>query len=190
MPPSKKKIQKGLDPPAMIVAKKTKFILVVALQLMILFAIIAAKTAILAHGTEVALRIKPVDPRDMLRGDYLAFRYDISDLDSNLFAYAPIKVGDTVYVGLVSEGKYWVAHSGIQKVKPAEAMGVFLIGKVDRTGGPISVVYGIEQYFIPEGKGAHVGRWQSSTESYAQVAISKSGKAVINKIYLNNKPWP
>ncbi|RUY82729.1 GDYXXLXY domain-containing protein, partial [Mesorhizobium sp. M7A.F.Ca.CA.001.10.2.1] len=40
--------------------------------------IIAGRAAILRNGKEVLLKIEPVDPRDLLRGDYIILGYDIS----------------------------------------------------------------------------------------------------------------
>ena len=50
--------------------KQTKFIIAIGIQLVILFAIIIFKSSVLIGGTEVLLKIEPVDPRDILRGDY------------------------------------------------------------------------------------------------------------------------
>ena len=44
------------------------------------------------------LRIAPVDQRDLLRGDYATFQYDISNLDSYYSRGEKIRNGDIVYV--------------------------------------------------------------------------------------------
>ncbi|PJC47845.1 MAG: hypothetical protein CO034_01100, partial [Parcubacteria group bacterium CG_4_9_14_0_2_um_filter_35_11] len=64
-----------------MLTKQTKFIIAIAIQLVIIFSIIIFKMAVLTGGAEVLLRIEPVDPRDPLRGDYLTFQYKISNLD-------------------------------------------------------------------------------------------------------------
>jgi hypothetical protein len=56
-----------------MITKQTKFIIAIVIQLVIIFTIIIFKIAVLRSGTEVLLRIKPVDPRDPLRGDHLTF---------------------------------------------------------------------------------------------------------------------
>ena len=71
--------------------KQTKFILAIALQLAVIFTIIIFKFSVFTGGTEVMLRIQPVDPRDPLRGDYVTFSYDISSVSSYQFEYSPIK---------------------------------------------------------------------------------------------------
>ena len=42
--------------------------------------VIAGRAAILRNGQEVVLSVEPVDPRDLLRGDYVRFGYEIAQL--------------------------------------------------------------------------------------------------------------
>ena len=184
-----------------MITKQTKFILAIALQVVIIFAIIIFKLSILASGTEVLLRIAPIDPRDLLRGDYVTFQYDISNRDSYYSRGQQIRNGDTVYVVLRQAGKYWTAQN-VQKTKPS-GNELFIKGKIESGGvesqtDPLSyqrfgssrlhVVYGIEQYFIPEDKGQNFNF--RNREAAAMVAIDESGNAALKKIYVDDKPWP
>ena len=55
--------------------------LVVALaQIGFLGWIIAGRAAILRDGREIVLKVEPVDPRDLLRGDYVRLGYEISSI--------------------------------------------------------------------------------------------------------------
>lgn len=171
-----------------MLTKETKFIIAIAIQLLIIFSIIIFKVMVLRGGIEVLLKIEPVDPRDPLRGDHLTFSYEISNLDSYLFNYSPIRDGDTVYIPLKQQGKYWVAAFGIQKTKPADG-GIFIRGKVaDSYGNKIRVIYGIEDYFIPEGTGQDFTFW--GREVAAKVSVDDNGNAVLKQIYVDGKPWP
>ncbi|RUV26721.1 MAG: hypothetical protein EOQ60_03660 [Mesorhizobium sp.] len=51
--------------------------------------IIAGRAAILRNGKEVLLKVEPVDPRDLLRGDYISLGYDISRIPVKLIANIP-----------------------------------------------------------------------------------------------------
>ncbi|MGO4832681.1 GDYXXLXY domain-containing protein, partial [Rhizobiaceae sp. 2RAB30] len=51
---------------------------------------IAGRAGVLRGGTEVLLRILPVDPRDLLRGDYVSLRYDIDRLPASIITNIPI----------------------------------------------------------------------------------------------------
>lgn len=165
-----------------MITKQTKFVLAIALQVAIIFTVIILKLSILNNGVEVLLQIAPVDPRDLLRGDYVTFQYNISRLDSYYSQKQKIENGDTVYVVLRQNGKYWVMKS-IQKTKPA-GDDLFIKGKVEGDG---RIIYGIEQYFIPEGKGQNFNFRNSRA---AAMVVIDDGNAVLKKIYIDDKPWP
>ena len=182
--------------------KLTKFTLAIALQVIIIFAIIIFKVSVLTGGTEVLLKIAPVDPTSPLRGDYATFQYDISNLDSYLLNGSQVRNGDTVYVVLYQSGKFWAAQSASLS-KPTGNYQIFIKGKVANGGvesqsgilpyqpsgsSRIHIVYGVEEYFIPEGKGRNFSFW--SKEAAASVAVDESGNAALKRIYVDGKPWP
>lgn len=166
--------------------KQTKFILAVALQVVIVFAIIIFKLSVLTGGTDVLLKIAPVDPRDLLRGDYATFQYDISIIDSYYANNQQIRNGDTVYVVLRQGGKYHTVQN-VQKTQPTSNE-LFIKGKVESGGSRFHVVYGIEQYFIPEDEGRNFSFWNK--EAAARVAVDNNGNAALKQIYVDDKPWP
>lgn len=187
----------------MVLDQKTKFIGAIIIQLVAIFSIILFKLLILGSGTEVILHVSPVDPRDYLRGDYVAFRYDISSISGYQFDYFPILNGDVVYVPLVKSGQYW-SFSGmpesVTKNKPKKGK-VYIKGTVvsgenigennyikswDRPA--IGIAYGIEQYFIPVGSGTNFSFWNHDVS--AAVQVGDSGEAVLKKIYVDGKEWP
>src|SRR3989339_695540 len=178
--------------------KQTKFILAIALQVIVVFAIIIFKVSILAGGTDVLLRITPLDPRDLLRGDYATFQYDISNINSYYANNQQIRNGDVIYIVLRQNGKYYVVQN-IQKIKPI-GNELFIRGRVEsgglgnqpdsfldpRFGGSrLHVIYGIEQYFISEGAGRNFSFWNK--EAAARVAIDDNGNATLKQIYINDK---
>ena len=178
--------------------KQTKFISAIALQLMILIVIIIFKVSVISSGTDILLEIEPVDPRDMLRGDYATFQYsDVSNVYSYNTGAQQIRNGDTVYVVLGQRGKYWTEER-IQKTKPVRGE-IFIKGKVDRGGEDdlayrsssryrLHITYGIEEYFIPEGKGQ--GFNFRNKDASARIAVDENGNAVLKEIYIDDKPWP
>jgi uncharacterized membrane-anchored protein len=170
-----------------MMTKRTKFILAGALQVAIIAAMIIVKMAILGNGTEVLLPIMPVDPRDMLRGDYIDLSYRISNIPSYMQEGQPYKSGETVYVVLrPTEGKSFAEK--IQKTKPT-AETIFIKGRVVSNYGSLNVKYGIEQYFIPEGKGQRINS-AITNNSVAVVVIDSNGNAVLKHLLVNNKIWP
>src|ERR1041385_6428724 len=109
--------------------KSTKFIFAIGLQIAIIFTIIIFKLLVLGTGTEVLLSVQPVDPTSPLRGDYVAFQYDISNIAKYLNYQIKPKNGDTVYVVLHQNGKYWIANT-TQLNKPTTSGTIFIKGKV------------------------------------------------------------
>jgi len=182
-----------------MLSKQTKFILAIAAQAVVILAIVVFKLAVLASGQQVLLHIAPIDPRDPFRGDYITFRYDISTIDSSLLTGEEIANGDTIYVLLQQQGKYWVA-SGVQKIFPygAQKAGqIYIKGKVISGGrnpyalttfGSLTVAYGIEQYFIPENTGRNVNFRQKDVG--AAVVIDDQGNPVLKQVYVDGQPWP
>lgn len=153
--------------------KTSKFLIGLAVQVLVILGIVIVKLAVLSGGTEIALRLVPVDPRDMLRGDYMTIRYDISSVPGYYFSYSPIQDGDTVYVPLIKNGLFWTATSGVSKNLPVQKNTdyVYIKGTVINGGaeasafsgnnnfnrfnntGNVSLKYNIEQYYVPEGLG-------------------------------------
>lgn len=184
-----------------MLTKQTKFISAVVLQIVVILSIIIFKLSILSGGTDVMLKIVPVDPRDLLRGDYVTFEYEISSVESYYARYDNIRNGDMVYVLLYPNGKYYGVRT-IQKNKPADGV-LYIKGRVDRGGEEsqadfgaypsfggtnLHVVYGIEEYFIPEGKGRNINFW--NTDVAARVSVDDNGNAVLKSLYVNDKVWP
>ncbi len=185
-------------------SKSAKFLLALLLQLLLVALVILLRLSILHGGTEVILRIAPVDPRDWLRGDYVTFQYDISTLDRALFTDGRIANGAQLFVLLAPRGSVWVAER-VSVERPLESGAVFLAGRVVRGGREsaedlggrsldvgretaVSVQYGIEQYFIPEGSGTLP--WGRNVESLAHVTVDRTGRGIVRSITVNGQPWP
>ena len=64
------------------IPKAALFGVAAMVQIVLLAAMITDRAQILRDGTEVKLQTRPVDPRDLLRGDYVVLGYDISQLSS------------------------------------------------------------------------------------------------------------
>jgi Uncharacterized membrane-anchored protein len=62
-------------------SKNYKTVLAVNLVLVLLFFAfsVVQKETLIGKGTEVLLRLAPVDPRSMMQGDYMALNYQIFD---------------------------------------------------------------------------------------------------------------
>jgi uncharacterized membrane-anchored protein len=171
--------------------KRNLLILVLALQTAWLLGTVVVQERALASGQTILLETSRVDPRDMLRGDYLILNYKISDLPTNLFL-PPVKkdlpVDTKIFVALVlgTNQFYEVRRASTNDLVPA-AGEVLLRGKSAdawwNATNSIHVAYGIENYFVTEGTGNPTGKLT------VQAVVPASGRAKIRQVFLDGKPY-
>lgn len=166
------------------------------LQTAILLFVIISHATILRTGAEVLLKTAPVDPRDLLRGDYVILNYDISHVSvTTLVGARPATDGErTLSVRLQKQANgYWgIAESSFEPL-PAETDTVVLKTQpfdyrpsADVT--TIGVDYGIENFYIPEGEGHHLEQAPADGALAVAVRVSASGTAQIKTLLLDGKP--
>ena len=165
-------------------ARERKVLLVTAAtQLLILVGMIALRAVPLVTGQTVLVRVQPVDPRDLFRGDYVILSYDFSRTSSETIEGLSAKErgswrkleGRPVYVPLVpdSTGTHYRAEK-VTVVKPES--GLFLKGQMERYG---SLKFGIESYFVQEGTGRVYEQAIRDRKLSAELAVSPSGQAAL-----------
>lgn len=175
-----------------------RILIVIALQTAALGYMIADRQAMLNSSRVVTLKVVPVDPRDIFRGDYVILSYAISNLDLlKLDGDDDLRGGDKVFVTLVpQQGGEWTAVA-IAKGKPVPVQGgVAIQGEVTHTNqaGPDTkattarVLYGIESYFVPEGTGRAIEDQARQGELSVDAAVDNSGRAAIKAIRRNGNP--
>ncbi len=166
--------------------KKKIFISIAIFWLIAIVGFIAVKEYTLQTGEEILLKTRPVDPRDLFRGDYVILSYEISrlDLDSLESDTFEFKNNDQVYVTLEKIEGYGVAK-GVFRQK--QSNNLFVKGKVvSDNDGVVSIEYGIESYFVPEGDGKEIERARNGNLD-VKVAIDKNGNAGIKSLILDGK---
>jgi uncharacterized membrane-anchored protein len=160
---------------------KSRFYGLVGFQLCLLLALIFYKQFTLLAGERILLETIPVDPREMFRGDYVALRYPISRLDRWLWKERSYQKGESVYVTLRRRGRFWDA-AAVSK-SPAGEGELFIRGRASRvTRDTMRVEYGIESYFVPEGKGLELER-RAGRGLIAEIAVDRNGRAVIRSVH-------
>jgi uncharacterized membrane-anchored protein len=109
---------------------RTKFIILVLLQVLLLVGIIGYREYWIAVGEKIMLRTAPVDPRDLFRGDYVRLSYEISNLDLNRLAgEESFKPNQSIYVTLDRDEDGACTASGVSSAPPAEGVR-FIEGRV------------------------------------------------------------
>jgi len=140
------------------------FPLVVALQALFLLGLAGTSYAASWFGQEIKLRTIPVDPRDMLYGDYVILAYEMSRLSPNVWQSegALPERGDPVYTVLApsenGDGTYAPIAAYPRRIEPADGQ-VVVKGRVEYAWEEeIVVKYGLERYYVPEGTGRALER--------------------------------
>ncbi|MBI5393242.1 GDYXXLXY domain-containing protein [Candidatus Woesearchaeota archaeon] len=131
----------------------------------------------LIFGETIALETRPVDPFDILRGQYIVINYKISTIP----LLKDAQLGDNVYV-LVQENENKIFdYSSASFVRPSQ--GRFIKGIVRNIANDkINIEYGIEQYFFERNAEFEMSNLTVS------VKVSSSGRAKISELLQNGKP--
>lgn len=163
--------------------------------------IIAGRAAILRNGAEVLLKVEPVDPRDLLRGDYVFLSYEISRIPLKLIANIPAdrtaSDDETLVVRLKPDADgYWrplAAWLG-KAPAPANAGEVDIAGHIfrgwsfgDDPDATVSPDYGIERFYLPEGEGLQIEKDMRLRPFGIRAAIASDGTAQIKALVDGDK---
>lgn len=157
---------------------------------------IVGRAAVLRDGREVLLKVEPVDPRDLLRGDYVILNYEISRIPLTIISDIG-EVGDrldtagkiTVRIGRDDDG-YWRARSawlGNPPAGPAGTGEIEIAGQIPPLnlayiGEDVRVTYGIERFYLPEGEGRAIERDMRVRPFGVRVAVPASGNAQVKAL--------
>ena len=161
------------------------FLAAVVLQILVLMGMIAGKAISHRTGDLILLRVVPVDPRDLFRGDYIILGYEISRIPPRGIDGLPVPrrwdnardwQGRTVYVRLVpeSDGQHY-GGGPVSTVPPPPGVR-FIEGTV---ADPFRITFGIESYFVQEGKGKRYEDAIRNRQLSAEVAVTSSGHALL-----------
>ena len=161
--------------------------------------IIAGRAAILRDGKQVLLKVEPIDPRDLLRGDYVRLGYEISRIPVKLIANVPagkLTSDDTSIVVRLKPGAdgYWAAAAAWfgQAPTPAASDEADIVGHV-AAGWDVSAAttiapdYGIERFYLPEGEGIAIQNDMRVRPFGVRVALARDGTAQIKALMDGDK---
>ena len=201
---------------------------IIVLQIVSLVVFVIYQENLKGSGTKVVLQTIPIDPRDLLRGEYVDLRYEISDVTvENVSCYRlclgydledssnrprsrkdflSSAYGETIYILLTKEPYrdetqanlldsswyvYDISESNSFDNKPVEIESVVVKGRIEEIEEVfteidslirITVDYGIEQYFLEEGKGVMV---ENADDVKVEVTIANNGKAFITDLIVD-----
>lgn len=166
-------------------------ILILALQAAWILVTTFQQEHALRAGKAIMLETERVDPRDLLRGDYLILNYKISFVPADKFS-PPVKpdmtYGSKIFVALVpgTNQFYEVLRASTNEFAPS-AGEILVIGKSAGTlwnaTNSVRVEYGLERYYVAEGQGNPTGKLT------VQAVVPASGRASIKQVFVDQKPY-
>lgn len=168
-------------------------ILASTMQTGILASMIREGTNILEEGVPITLRTVPVDPRDLMRGEYVVLNYEISRLEGALVVGPwPDSEGETVvYVDLAPQAD-GVWHPVVASFSPLPAEEGHVVLKsqpfryIPSSSPPpyINAEYGIERYYVPEGQGKELEKAGNDRRILVEARVMPDGTARIASLRL------
>ncbi|WP_412049027.1 GDYXXLXY domain-containing protein [Hoeflea sp. Naph1] len=162
---------------------------------------IQSRASILRNGAEIILKTEPIDPRDLMRGDYVRLQFDeISRPDRALFSgewpqqdrYAPmwltLSVGEdrAATVTAISLEKPLNAGEGTVLLKSEPVMLSADAGD-QISQGQFALKFGIERYYVPEGEGLEIESARNAGRTTAAIRVSKAGAAQIARLMIDGE---
>lgn len=155
-----------------------RLIIALAFVVLVVFSLIFYLSLPLLTGKKIVLSTQPVDPFDILRGQYLTIGYQIGTIP----AIDGAQTGDKVYVVLEENSTHIWQYKSASLSKPSDDS-TFIRGEVVNIWGEqMRIQYGIEQYFFE--RDAHIDTRNMTVEA----KVGSSGQARIVQLLQNNKP--
>lgn len=182
-----------------------KFIAVVLAQIAIIGLLVAYNYAIVSGGQTLYLKALPVDPTDLIRGDYIVSRFSVSQASLDQFEDMKVSTGETVYVPVKDEGQsgYSYINGEITSSLPnkVESGVIYLKGKVVSGGAdamqgnglgsfnygytPVTISYGIEESFVQKGRGT----LPPNANVVAEIKVDAYGNSRVTNLFVDGKKW-
>lgn len=171
-------------------------IVVALFQSGILLHVVTSRAAVLRDGAEILLKTAPVDPRDLLRGDYVVLNYDIGQVPAALVqgAWPEERARHALWVRLEAGADgFWTVREASFAVLPARQGSVVVKGVTGRflpraSDGTVGVSYGIERYYVPEGEGHAIEAARNDGRIAIAARVSAEGVAHIRALMEDGRP--
>ncbi|MCA1440189.1 GDYXXLXY domain-containing protein [Ensifer sp. IC4062] len=170
-------------------------LVVAALQTAVLGYMIESRASILRNGKDVLLRSAPVDPRDLLRGEYVILTYDISRISPDIVT-GGLPEGAAkaeLFVRLKQQpdgfwGPVEASFSPLAQTRDSIVIRSLPFSYYPSPGAPPPTLYpnfGIERYYVPEGEGRVLETARSAHALSVNVSVGTDGRAQIRQVSID-----
>lgn len=174
-------------------------IIAASLQTAMLGYMVEGRASILRNGADIRLKTLPVDPRDLLRGDYVILSYAISTIPKSIVTGEVPKVNgrERLIVRLKpgTDGLWTATEASFGTLAPEEGSVLLRTQPFDYysvTDGVLPdslfVSYGLERYYVPEGEGKVLEDARNQEELEVEARVSKDGTPQIARLILRGEP--
>jgi len=163
--------------------------LLALIQLALIAVPLADRLQVQMQGQEVVLNLRPVDPRDLLRGDYVIINLEISRVEKTLpGADQGLKSGETVYVGLDISADGVARPMKIARTRD-EAGALAIAGRIGYgSADQVQIDYDIDAFYLPEGTGREIERLPAKRVQ-AVVAVHPDGRALPLRLLVDGEEF-
>jgi len=167
------------------------FVLAVAAQFLILAAAPAQKIYTRATGRSVTLKMRPVDPYNVLSGYYITLNYEIANPGSfanstDAYIYGHVPFGERVYAILERRADGVWRPVSLSKSYPADLPEnrIAIGGRYTYS----SIEYGIEEFFIPEDKRSEIeeGLRKYHDQARVEIKVDSKGDAALLRLLIGD----
>ena len=155
---------------------------IVALQAVFLLSWAGYHETVRHTALTIRLKTMPVDPRDLLRGDYMKLNYEISRYHG---ASPKGNTRDEVFVVLKPAGAYRVIDEILTEEPSSSDNRLWVHATAWGRDDDLHLEYGIERFFVPEGRGT-----PSFKKIEVEASVSPTHRLYIKHVRLDGKLFP
>ncbi|WP_422370222.1 GDYXXLXY domain-containing protein [Hoeflea sp.] len=163
---------------------------------------IESRASVLRNGVEVVLKSEPIDPRDLMRGDYVRLGYGqgISVIGEDLVNddWPDQDTVQPVWVILSAGEDGLHAAREVRFSRPAEIEEGDVVMRslpvrirVATNGRGANVIdrprFGIERYYVPEGEGLEIEKARNEGRTTVAVRVSEAGDPQIARLMIDGE---
>jgi uncharacterized membrane-anchored protein len=134
-----------------------------------------------ARAPVIRLKTVPVDPQDLLRGDYMILRYEISNMKPPVATDAETRGNSDFWVILEPRDGFHAAVSSSREQPSVKPPQIAVKAWPDGRGA----LYGIENFYVPQGKGS-----PNFKTIEVDAAVSPTHRLYIRRVLVDGRAYP
>ena len=184
-------------------SKRSKFLLALFVPILILMGLLYKPLLAFTVGETITVKTVPVDPRDLLYGDYVYLELDINNVREDKLSeelkakIAKVEQDDGIFAGarvitvyaVLEEGEDAYTVQSVSSQKPES--GIYLKGKINSGYTIVNrtyyyIDYDLNRFYVEENTGRELEK-QSARGELSLVLKVAEGYALIENIIPNNE---